>query len=77
MSKSEIMENPDICVLDGDHKNLQCMDMKYNDFNILHLVFIEQVRLLERPMVYDQINILNAKFVKCEQHFNRPYHRLW
>ena len=46
-SKSEIMENPDICVLDGDYKDLQCMEMDLTDFNALYLAVIEQTRLLE------------------------------
>ena len=46
-SKSEIMENPDICVLDGDYKDLQCMEMDLTDFNALYIAVIEQTRLLE------------------------------
>ena len=47
ISKSEIMENPDICVLDGDYKDLQCMEMDLTDFNALYIAVIEQTRLLE------------------------------
>ena len=46
-SKSEIMEDPDICVLDGDFKDLKCMDMDLSDFNLLYLTVAEQARLLE------------------------------
>ena len=46
-SKSEIMEHPDICVLDGDYKDLQCMEIDLTDFNLLYLAVIQQARLLE------------------------------
>ena len=46
-SKSEIMEDPDICVLDGDYKDLKCMEMDLSDLNVLYLAVVEQVRLLE------------------------------
>ena len=46
-SKSEIMEHPDICVLNGDYKDLQCMEIDLTDFNLLYLAVIQQARLLE------------------------------
>ena len=46
-SKSEIMENPDICVLDGDYKDLSCMEMDFSDYNVLYKAIVQQSRLLE------------------------------
>ena len=47
ISKSEIVVDPDICVLDGDYKDLQCMEIDLTDFNLLYLAVIQQARLLE------------------------------
>ena len=46
-TKSEIMENPDICVLDGDYKDPSCRQIDYSDYNVLYKAIMEQSRMLE------------------------------
>ena len=47
-AKSEIMESPDVCVVDGDYKSLTCSEMNLNDYNVLYKALVEQSRLLEK-----------------------------
>ena len=46
-TKSEIMENPYICVLDGDYKDPSCRQIDYSDYNVLYKAIMEQSRMLE------------------------------
>ena len=41
-AKSEIMESPDICVLDGDYKNLACWELDMSDYNVLYKATVKQ-----------------------------------
>lgn len=47
--RSEIMDDPDICVVDGDYKDLDCLNDigDLNDYNIMYRAVMEQARLLE------------------------------
>lgn len=48
-ARSEIMEDADVCVLDGDYKDVDCFTdiSDLNDFNIMYEAVVEQIRLLE------------------------------
>ena len=50
-TKSEIMENPDICVLDGDYKDPPCTEVDFSDYNVLYKAIVEQSRLLEEVFI--------------------------
>jgi hypothetical protein len=46
-STAEIIEDTNVCVTEGDYKNIDCMDLDLSDFNTLYFNVAEQARLLE------------------------------
>ena len=47
--RSEIMDDPDICVMDGDYKELDCQTdiTDLSDYGEMYKAVMEQTRLLE------------------------------
>ncbi|KAL5272578.1 hypothetical protein ACHWQZ_G000695 [Mnemiopsis leidyi] len=46
-SISEIIEDPNICVLDGDYKSVHCPDLALSDLDVMYLTIAEQAHILE------------------------------
>ena len=56
-SKSEIVEDPDVCVQDGDYSDVHCPDMDLSDLSFLYYNVVEQVSLLEELFMGTQYDI--------------------
>lgn len=44
---SEIVEDPNVCVLDGDYKSVHCPELPLSDLDTMYLTIAEQAQLLE------------------------------